>query len=286
MHRILWFLALIPWLCVGQQAGKRMEFADPQFSRAWGQMPHILIVAHRGGVVTPQTPECSPGALMKAIEARYDGVELDLQESSDHVPFVFHDRDLKKAAGVDATIASLPSQKLEQIQFLGTEDTLMPFTTAARLARGKLQVMIEIKGSHSEQFYATVLRALEENGLTPYTFVFPNNPETKRVFGGKVRLILNHGDVPKLLPSLPDAGQKYFVFGLAVDLKKLPMAELRATGVPIIPAINTFRYPAAEHMKLAEQEIIEMLELGVDGFQIDSVYEQELRQAIRTSRKK
>jgi len=254
--------------------------------RGRGAQPHILIIAHRGGVVTPQTPECSAGALRKAIEHGYDGVELDLQESQDGVPFVFHETTLNKVTGVEGTIASLPSDRIRQIRFVGTGESITPFATAAELAREKLALMLEIKGrSHGQKFYDDILRALERNNLRRYTFVYPSNPETREALGGKVRLKLNEGDVPRILPTLPDASQKYFAFGLPVLMKKLPMAELRAQGVPIIPGVNTFRYPAENLMELAKKDIEEMLRLGVDGFQIDSVYEEITRQAIRAARK-
>jgi glycerophosphoryl diester phosphodiesterase len=50
-----------------------------------------LVIAHRGGVVGPGTPECSLAAIRLAAEQGYDMVEFDVQETADGVPVVFHD---------------------------------------------------------------------------------------------------------------------------------------------------------------------------------------------------
>jgi glycerophosphoryl diester phosphodiesterase len=58
-----------------------------------------ILIAHRGGVVSPRSPECSLTAMRLAAETGYDMVELDVQKSSDGVPIVLHDRTLAKACG-------------------------------------------------------------------------------------------------------------------------------------------------------------------------------------------
>jgi glycerophosphoryl diester phosphodiesterase len=60
-----------------------------------------LLIANRGGVVSKDAPECSRQAVRMAAYERYNMVELDVQESKDHVPVVFHDRDMKEACRID-----------------------------------------------------------------------------------------------------------------------------------------------------------------------------------------
>jgi len=57
-----------------------------------------LLIAHRGGVITERSPECSLAAIELAAESGYSMVELDVQSSLDGVPIVFHDR--KSADGL------------------------------------------------------------------------------------------------------------------------------------------------------------------------------------------
>ena len=48
--------------------------------------------------------------------------------------------------------------------------------------------------------------------------------------------------------------------------------RLRQNGAYVIPAINTFRYPENNHYELARKDINRLIQAGVEGFQIDSVY--------------
>ena len=58
---------------------------------------HIVVVAHRG--YSRDAPENSMSAFRKAIEVGADVIELDVQETSDGVIVVLHDRDLMRLAG-------------------------------------------------------------------------------------------------------------------------------------------------------------------------------------------
>src|SRR3954468_2067578 len=61
----------------------------------WTNRP-VLIFAHRGA--SAAAPENTLAAFRRAAEERTDFVELDVQESSDGVVVVAHDRDLMKVA--------------------------------------------------------------------------------------------------------------------------------------------------------------------------------------------
>ena len=58
--------------------------------------------AHRGA--SAYAPENTLEAFLLAAEQGADGVELDVQLTKDGIPVVFHDWDLKRAAGVDRKI--------------------------------------------------------------------------------------------------------------------------------------------------------------------------------------
>ena len=66
-----------------------------------------FLVAHRGGVVAPNAPECSLAAIHLAAEHGYRMVELDVQEAKDAEPVVFYDWSLVKGCGIDGTIETL-----------------------------------------------------------------------------------------------------------------------------------------------------------------------------------
>ena len=69
-----------------------------------------LLVAHRGGVITPDAPENSLAAIRLAAEQGYDMVELDVREAKDQEPVLFHGsagRGLMVDCGVEAFVEDL-----------------------------------------------------------------------------------------------------------------------------------------------------------------------------------
>jgi glycerophosphoryl diester phosphodiesterase len=59
-----------------------IDLSDPHSIRS--QRP--ILIAHRGGHVTDQSPECSIAAIQFAKQQGYAMVELDIQQSKDRVP--------------------------------------------------------------------------------------------------------------------------------------------------------------------------------------------------------
>ena len=94
-----------------------------------------IIIAHRGGVVSLRSPECSLTAIRLAAEMGYDMVELDVQKSSDGVPIVFHDRSLTKACGKSGRVADFSATELESIPYLVGNDRIIRLETALTSCR-------------------------------------------------------------------------------------------------------------------------------------------------------
>ena len=65
----------------------------------------------------------------------------------------------------------------------------------------------------------------------------------------------------------------YYWFGVPktwpIDLIK----PLQDNGALVIPAINTFRYSEEQHRFEAHNDVERLLKAGVDGFQIDCIYQ-------------
>jgi hypothetical protein len=76
----------------------------------------------------------------------------------------------------------------------------------------------------------------------------------------------------KVQQGMPCDLRHKFWFGLPHRLPSEMVKSLQQRGAFVMPAINTFRYPADGHYELARKDIQRLNEAGVDGFQIDSVY--------------
>ena len=92
-------------ICLGQVA--------PVFAldAAWSQK--VEITAHRGDSV--KALENTLPAFEKAIESGADWIELDVKETRDNVPVVFHDSSLKRLMGQDGTIREMTLEEMEAL---------------------------------------------------------------------------------------------------------------------------------------------------------------------------
>ena len=103
-----------------------------------------LLIAHRGGVVDSATPECSRMAVKLAAAHRYDMVELDIRESRDHHPVVFHDQNMTDACGIDGNVSDYTLEAVTQIHFLNSTETVTSLDSMLGLCRSlNLGVMFD-----------------------------------------------------------------------------------------------------------------------------------------------
>lgn len=76
---------------------------------------HPWIIAHRGA--RDQAPENTCSALEQALKYAIDGIEFDVQMSSDGEPVLYHDRTLFKVGGGRKRVADLEVADLQEIDW-------------------------------------------------------------------------------------------------------------------------------------------------------------------------
>ncbi len=264
--------------------GRATEPELIQFSDARNIAGHRpIIIAHRGGIVSALSHECSLTAIRLAAEAGYDMVELDVQQSRDGVPIVFHDQNLTKACGKSGGVADFKATELEAIPYLTGDDTIIRLETALKSCRRlSLGVMLDLKvGRDSREFLELIDRLLVEHELSDSTITISGN-ETTRRFLKHVRFTPTDEEMRQLRTGKTLDLSHRFWFGLPKRLQSGDVAKLKTAGALILPAINTFRYPEKEHLTLARDDIKNLTEQGVDGFQIDSIYFSSFSKMKRT----
>jgi len=67
--------------------------------------------------------------------------------------------------------------------------------------------------------------------------------------------------------------RRYFAFNHPRDFDRAQVDGFHDLGVQVIVTVNTLHYAVGDPMKRGEQDIALAKALGVDGLQIDSVYE-------------
>lgn len=130
----------------------------------------VLVFAHRGA--SASRPENTLASFRRAGEENTDFVELDVQESSDGVVLVAHDRDLMKVARSPLQIWSSPAQQLREVDigsYVSAEfkDERVPtLAEALAVCKGISRVDIELKDyGKSNRLEERVVELVETAGM-------------------------------------------------------------------------------------------------------------------------
>ena len=239
-----------------------------------------ILIAHRGGAISPVSPECSSAAIRLAAERGFDMVELDVRRSRDGIAVVFHDRVLSPAieAG-EGSVADHDWSRLKALRYRGTEERILAFDQACALcAQNGLGVMIDLKeAGDDDSFVAQIGASIGRHGLSRATITFTGSELAKRSWDG-VLFSLSGAERKKVEQGEwgADAPRRFW-FGLPRDLSDSEARRFIAAGVLTVPAINTFRYESETHWMEASQDMARLRALGVTGFQMDSIYLDTLR---------
>lgn len=248
----------------------RIDLTDPVQLQA--RRP--LLIAHRGGVVTPAIPECSLAAIREAARWGYDLVELDVRESKDGVPMVFHDRDLAAACDRDTTIAQLTAAEAQTIRYRKNQETISRLDEALGLCvQLKLGVMIDFKDTPRRDFVKRVAALVRKHGLERSAMTISGAPVVREELGPVALVPVNAEELRQIEAREAPALRGKYWFGIPSWIKLETIPKLRQAGALVIPAINTFRYENDPDRAQARREVRQLRALDVEGFQIDAMYQ-------------
>ena len=232
-----------------------------------------LLIAHRGGVITERSPECSLAAIELAAESGYSMVELDVQSSLDGVPIVFHDRSLLTACDRPGRTSDYSASELLTVVYTGTSQKIISLEIAFRKCRALgLGVILDLKhGQEDAPFLDRVDQLITRCQLTTAAVSISGSVEARE----RLKHIIftpTNGQMSRFNRGENVDLKGTFWFGLPRDLSSADVARLKACGAYVFPAINIFRYPEEGDRELARKDIERLVSAGVDGVQIDSIY--------------
>ena len=232
-----------------------------------------VLIAHRGGVVTPATPECSLAAIRLAKEQGFALVELDIQQSRDGVPIVFHDKTLEDACGIEGRIADMDSEQIADIPFSQSDQTIVALERAlTECHRLSLGIMLDVKVRDDEEFFRRIAALIKKHGVEASTMTINSDPTLRDALGDSVMLTVTGEEFRRVRNGESVDLEGRYWFGLPHRIPDEAVRLLHQSGAYVIPAINTFRYPEENHYESARRDVERLTRMGVEGFQIDSVY--------------
>lgn len=121
-------------------------------------------IAHRGlHDLNKSRWENTLSAFHAATDRNY-AIECDVHLSSDGVPVVFHDKDLKRLANVEGLIFEKTAAQMADLRIGGTEDHAPTLKETLDLVAGRVPLVIELKGieGKDEGLVAAVAALLRE----------------------------------------------------------------------------------------------------------------------------
>lgn len=251
--------------CVGLAASAEGE---PQ------PKPEFLLVAHRG-VVTDSLTENSLGALEEAIRRGYTHVEVDVVCTDDGQAVCLHDRSLERTTGVARNVDEVT---LAELRDLVSEELVPSFETFCQRCEGRMDLMLDLKGCPAhlvDAFVKSVKASLRRHNLSGDALFIGKAHLMRRFLGrGKLcwRAPLAKAQASELAQEEP--GERYFVFNHPGDFDANEVDGFHAMGLSVIVSINTLHYRTGDPVRQGRDDVKRMLELGVDGLQIDADYEE------------
>lgn len=129
-------------------------------------IPPDLLVAHRG--YAGRYPENTIPALDAALDTGVSYMEFDVQLTSDHVPVMFHDADIKRVTGGNGSILRLDSSQATKLEaaekfrfgdrYSGTYVVTLDDALETCGKKPKTTLFVEIKSESINQFGHKIVR--------------------------------------------------------------------------------------------------------------------------------
>jgi len=132
----------------------------------------VIITAHRGA--SGHAPENTMSSLKKAIEMGAEFCEIDVQETSDGVIILVHDKNYKRTCGVDKNVWETTYNETRELdcgRWFGDtfiDEPVPRLDEIIDAARGRIKLNIELKTNGHEKLLAekVVELLLQKNFLT------------------------------------------------------------------------------------------------------------------------
>lgn len=159
----------------------------------------------------------------------------------------------------------------------GTPD----FDAFCARAEGRIKLLVDVKDCPEDVrgvFLGHIRDALDRHGLRGGALFIGRGWGGAALAGGGARRSCGSGPAVVTREDVRKHPERFFAFGRARDFDSENVAAFQAAGIPVVISINLFHYLAAgDPLERGAADVRRMLELGVDGLQIDSEYEEAVR---------
>lgn len=122
----------------------------------------MLVIAHRGASAV--APENTIAAFERAIDAKADGIEIDILEIDEEI-YVFHDRYLERLAAQPGRIQDLTRAQIATLKIFG-QHPIPTLEESLEFIAGRCLLNIEIKSEiNLKRLHALLEQAIKQHGF-------------------------------------------------------------------------------------------------------------------------
>ncbi|WP_438480731.1 glycerophosphodiester phosphodiesterase [Oleiharenicola lentus] len=193
-----------------------------------------LVIAHRGASAIK--PENTLAAFERALALGVDGIELDVQTTSDDVPVVFHDFTLRRLTGQSGRLRGSSLAALKTLRVRGTDEPIPTLKEVLALVRGRCVVQIELKrGVAVAPVVKAVIAARASKWVILASFELSLVAEAAKLAPRIPRMLISEGKggAKKLIPQLPSLDAVGLSVNHAAIRDRAFVASIQATGATL-----------------------------------------------------
>jgi len=234
-----------------------------------------FLIAHRGGIVGNEHAENSPASVEAAIKRGYQMIEVDIRRTKDGRAIVQHDANFKRFFGVDRPVDAMTWDEITKLRATPGNTRPMDFAELCVRCSGRIRLMLDIKSEgYPDAFYTDLETTLRRHNLLANAYTLGGD-RVKGFFKGKLKLSSNRTALNSAIARGEKVADLFYLFELGSVLDAEAVALCRAHNVIPVAALNTFRYEIekVDHWEGARRDISKLKSLGVNDFQIDSIYD-------------
>ena len=244
------------------------------------------LIAHRGGVVDKDRSENSFSALEEAIRRGYTHVEIDARITADQELVCFHNDDLHEEAGIPGKISEMELEEVARVTLARSGEHIPTFDEYCARCADRIGVMVDIKGCESsavDTYTDKLHQALDRHGLMRDALILINKTPVHRQaeiaehFLGLSRVAwrLTSQETTSTASEDDSFSGNHYVFNHGEDFTESGIETYQGLGLDVIASVNLHHYGGVTPVESGLQHIRQLRKWGVDGFQIDSVYDTE-----------
>lgn len=247
--------SILQWLllCLITWGTNTTTYAQEQSLKISNRIaPHYHLLGHRGGVTEQAMhPENSLAALDEAVKRGYSGVEIDIRESKDGVPFLYHNSTFERDYDTKARCSDLTWEEIQQLQPLRKDGKApVSFEHYCHYAQGKIQeIMLDIKLDHpSKTFYEKIENTLRETGFLEHSYSIGHGEHFLGT-GCKITMLIRERE-EFFQKNGTRTHELYFLFAKIDELNSRLLRWCTEQGIQVIACVNRpWREPISEKNK-------------------------------------